>query len=103
MQSGSPACLNKGTFHYANGKASNNVSLDFNGTRIKYWFVQYSSMGKARVKIDGVLVATVNLTGNGQLDCKSWFSAPLAPGDHTIQVLGKKGGRVSIDVFTIFQ
>lgn len=103
VQNGSPSCLYKGSFHYADGNAKNRATLEFVGTRIKLWYVNYSAMGDATVFIDGQKVKTISMKGGSSALCKSWTSNVLPLGTHTVQLRGVNGsGRVSLDVITIF-
>lgn len=102
IRNGSPSCLYKNSYSIAGGKAANHLSLNFNGTRIKYWFVTGPGMGKVQVFIDGNLMGTANLTRANVL-CKPWTSPVLAAGDHTLELRPKpKTGKINIDVITVF-
>lgn len=103
VQNGSPSCLYKGSFHYAEGKGKNRASLEFVGTRAKVWFVQFSTMGTAKVLIDGHNAGSINMHGGSNPTCKSWLSDVLPLGTHTVEIRGINGaGRVSLDVITTY-
>lgn len=96
------ACLNGGTYRRAEGKRSNTVALNFHGSRIRYWYVQDSTMGTVRVKIDGAVVGRANLGGSGGAACKQWTSDPVPAGNHTLELVPKRGtGRISLDAIKI--
>lgn len=101
-QKDSLSCLNDGTYRRAEGKRSNTVALNFNGRRIRYWYVQDSTMGTVKVKIDGVVVGTANLGGSGSAACKQWTSDRVPAGNHMLELVPKKGtGRISLDAIKI--
>lgn len=103
VQNGSPSCLYKGSFHYADGNAKNRVTLDFTGTRIKYWYVQFSTMGTVKILIDGQVVKNLSLHGGSTPLCKSWLSNVLPLGQHTVEIRATSGsGRASLDVITTY-
>jgi hypothetical protein len=102
VQKNSPTCLYKNDFHWAEPNANNTALMNFDGTRVKVWFVKSPTMGNAQMVVDGVVVKTVGLKASITA-CKSWTSDLLPYGNHTIEVRPKgTGGRISLDVITIY-
>ncbi len=99
---GNPGCLYKKTLSSAESKRQNKLTLVFNGSQVRYWFVTGPNLGKVQILIDGEAKGTANLNGEAGL-CKTWTSGILATGQHTLE-LRPKGtqGPINIDVITIF-
>lgn len=96
-----PDCVYHGTYRRAVPNPNNTLSLDFNGTRIKYMFVTGPDMGKADVWIDGQLKSTVNLHRSFER-CKRWLSEVLPAGAHTFELRPNGSGKINVDVLVSF-
>lgn len=95
------SCLVKQDWHYATSSSSNRASTTFTGSKVKYWFLRYSTMGSVQVRIDGNLVATKSLTGNNTPTC-DFYSFTVPTGQHTIEIRGAGGGNMNLDAFVSF-
>lgn len=73
-------------------KKGEHYTLDFRGSGIRWVGNRYEDAGKARVEIDGKVVAVVDQYGPGRDTPFLWQHTKLAYGDHTITVtvLGEK-------------
>jgi competence transcription factor ComK len=74
-----------GTNHYTNTPGAS-VSMSFNGNRVSYIFPTYIYRGQARIKIDGIEVAIVNLNAPHLTWQVKWTSPVLSSGMHTITI-----------------
>ena len=84
------------------------LEFTFVGSQIDWITSRNTNYGKARVIVDGVEAADVDLYGTFAFKQKVWSSGPLANGQHSIkiQVLGTKstssaGYSVGVDAFDI--
>lgn len=98
---GPASCLTKTDYSYATSSSNNRASYTFNGTKVKYWFLKYSSMGSVQVRIDGNLVATNSLTGNNTPTC-AFYTFNVPAGQHTIEIRGAGNGNMNLDAFVSF-
>ncbi len=97
-----PTCLYKNDFHYAEPNSGNKAKLEFNGTKVKVWFVASATMGTVQILIDDTVVGTKNLNASTAA-CKAFTSDDLPYGTHTVEIRPKgTAGRISLDVITVY-
>ncbi|HUR73512.1 MAG TPA: S8 family serine peptidase [Sporichthya sp.] len=84
------------------------ATYTFNGRSIRWIGTTGADHGKARVYLDGRLVATVDTYSASRQTCQVLFARAVKPGRHTLRivVLGhhnqrSAGDRVSIDAFVV--
>ncbi|WP_019876143.1 S8 family serine peptidase [Sporichthya polymorpha] len=80
----------------------------FSGRTIRWIGTTDASYGKAKVYLDGMLVATVDTYSATRKTCRVLFAKTVKPGKHTLKivVLGKHGAksggnRVDLDAFVV--
>jgi hypothetical protein len=102
---GSPDCVYRKGYHSAKPKNKNRATFEFEGNRVRVWYISHSNAGQAEVRIDGQLVDTIVMTGSDPATCRSWNSGELEYAPHTIELRPVSGvnGRISLDVLTITQ
>lgn len=100
---GPASCLTKTDYSYATSSSTNRASYTFNGTKVKYWFLKYSSMGSVRILIDNgnTLDTTKSLTGNNTPAC-AFYTFNVPAGQHTIEIRGAGNGNMNLDAFVSF-
>ena len=78
-------------------KKGEHYSLDFRGSGIRWVGNRYEDAGRARVEIDGKVVAVIDQYGPGRDTPFLWQHTKLPHGDHTITVtvLGEKSPQSS--------
>ncbi|HLJ57286.1 MAG TPA: beta-L-arabinofuranosidase domain-containing protein [Chthonomonadaceae bacterium] len=74
-----------GQFRYSNA-AGASAEASFEGRGVRWLGYCFDDAGRAQVKIDGKIVATVDQYGPGRGLPFDWKTAGLAPGPHTIRI-----------------
>ncbi len=80
------------------------ASFTFTGYDVGWVATRYTSSGQARVFIDGVLVATVDLDVSSTRYRQLVFQRHFAvSGTHTLRIEPVGDGRVDIDAFVVLR
>ena len=92
-----------GTARYSSSKVKS-ATFTFTGYDVGWVATRYTSSGKARVFIDGVLVATVDLDVSSTHYRQLVFARHFAvSGTHTLKIEPVGDGRVDIDAFVVLR
>jgi hypothetical protein len=75
------------------------LSLTFTGSQIVIVYARHASLGAFAVKLDGLVVQTVNSRAPNTLSLAR-VTIPLTPGQHTLRLVSVKGS-VVIDAFVV--
>jgi hypothetical protein len=88
------------TEHYSQTIAST-ASLTFKGTGFTLSYRKFTSFGGLEVRLDGVLVTTINQYSASELRSQSWVSPTYADGVHVLTVTHATGTTVALDSITV--
>jgi hypothetical protein len=77
------------------------VTFTFTGSSVGWVATRGATGGRAQVRIDGVLVATVSLRTDSTRFRGIVYRVDLAPGSHRIEIRPFGDGRVDVDAFVV--
>ena len=77
------------------------VTFTFTGRSVGWVATRGATGGRAQVRIDGVLVATVSLRTSSTRFRGIVYRVDLAPGSHRIEIRPLGDGRVDVDAFIV--
>jgi hypothetical protein len=98
--SASGATASGGAVRYTT-TAGARATMTFSGTNVAIVAPKSSVRGSFRVRVDGVLVATVSLASTTSLSRQVVFVRSLAAGSHTIQLEAVGNGRGDLDAIMV--
>jgi hypothetical protein len=101
----STAGASSGSYRRAN-TASTSVTVSFNGTYLAWIATRGTTLGKAKVSLDGGAAASVNLAASAvAYQQKVWDTGILTSGQHTVKIswdgTNLAGKYISVDAFDV--